>query len=82
MKAFLDFINSGRFSEGMHNIMATIGYGVLIEIFAQDAIAHGLEVGKMLAFAAMVCGIPTAQAVFAKWLRAPADPPAPPAGAP
>lgn len=74
MKAFWQFILDGRFSEGLHNLASTAGYAAMIEVYLADAHHNGFDVPKTLCFAALVCGIPTAQAAYAKWLRAPADP--------
>lgn len=77
MKALWQFILDGRFSEGLHNLAALNGYAAMIYVYLMDAqMHHEFSIWKTTTFAGLVCGIPTAQAAFAKWLRAP-DGPAP-----
>lgn len=77
MKALWQFILDGRFMEGCHNLAALTGYGAMIEVYLADAHKNGFDIPKTSCFALLVCGIPAAQTVYNKWLRAPADPASP-----
>lgn len=75
MKALWQFILDGRFSEGLHNLAALNGYVAMIYVYLMDAqVHHEFNVWKTTCLAGLVCGIPTAQAAYAKWLRTPDAP--------